>query len=390
MQNTQAYVYKENKKLRCGFTTGTCAAAAAKAAALFLLTGRKMVEIRLSTPAGKELSIPIANFEVIKDELGMVRSVTCSVQKDAGDDADVTDKLLICSQVCKCKDPGIFIDGGEGVGRITKAGLEQPIGNAAINSVPRKMISESVLQVMDEQGYENGMQVVVSVPGGAEVALRTFNPSLGIQGGISILGTSGIVEPMSEKALVDTIELDMKMHAASGEKTLLITPGNYGLQFIKDELGLQLERAVKCSNFIGEAIDMAFPNKFEGLLLVGHLGKLIKLGAGIMNTHSRNADGRIEVMITCALMAGADVELLRKLAGCITTDAMIDLLDEANLRRKTMDILMQRIEHNVQKRGYDGLLVGVVVFSQKQGILGKTKEADRLLERLKNEKVGEE
>ena len=278
------YVLSGGKRLRCGYTTGSCAAAAAKAAAIALLAGEAPARVEIGTPEGVRLDLPVEGCVLGQ---GFAR---CAVRKDAGDDIDATDGALVCAEV-RLGGEEIVVDGGEGVGRVTRAGLEQPVGAAAINRVPRLMIAHEVRGALEERGCRAGAAVVISVPGGAEIAARTYNPRLGIEGGISILGTTGIVEPMSEKALVDTILLELDSLYAGGQRTAFLCPGNYGADFARDTLGLDLEKAVKCSNFIGEALDHAVFRGFDDILLVGHAGKLAKLAAGVMNTHSSVADG---------------------------------------------------------------------------------------------------
>lgn len=375
----ETYIYKDKKKLRCGYTTGTCSAAAAKAAALMLLSGEEVKQITLQTPKGILLELPL------EETVRRKTAVSCGVRKDSGDDADVTNGLLVLAEVAKDKTPGVRITGGRGIGRVTKKGLEQEPGSFAINRIPRQMIREAVESVMEAFGYEGGLLVTISAPEGEALAARTFNPALGIEGGISILGTSGIVEPMSEKALTDTILLEMQMHAAKGERYCIITPGNYGMHFISETLALDLRRAVKCSNFIGDTLDMAPACHMEGILLVGHLGKLVKLGAGIMNTHSRYGDSRMEVLTACALEAGADISLLKAVMGCITTDEAVALLKEAGLAEPVLDILMKRIDFYLKRRAFDGMETGAVVFSNVHGLLGMTKDAQKLIERIRKE-----
>lgn len=244
------FIYKNGKKLRCGYTTGSCAAAAAKCASRILLGLNEDASVCIRTPGGKSLELPVT----VMERSGSM--VLCGVRKDAGDDADVTDGLMICARVELCPD-SIFIDGGEGVGRVTRPGLDQPVGEAAINSVPRQMIREVLAEAAEEAGYAGGFQVIISAPGGEEIAMKTFNPRLGIEGGISILGTSGIVEPMSDQAIVDTIRAQISMRMAEGVESIFITPGNYGEEFIREETSLSLDAFVKCSNFIGDALDIA-------------------------------------------------------------------------------------------------------------------------------------
>lgn len=367
------YIYRENKKLRCGYTTGSCAAAASKAAAAMLLTGREVKEISLMTPEGIKLNLAVE--EIIVSE----NKVSCGVRKDAGDDADCTDGLLIISKVSFC-DKGIIIDGGAGVGRVTKAGLEQPVGAAAINSVPRQMIREAVAEVMETCCYSGGLHVEISVPTGEKIGKKTFNPRLGIEGGISILGTSGIVEPMSQQALIATIHTEMKMKAWGGADSLLITPGNYGRDFAREHFNIDLDKGIKCSNFIGETIDMAYEFQVKRILLIGHIGKLVKIAAGIMNTHSRYADARMEVLTSAAVMSGADVCLCKKILICTTTDEALALLKENSLLEETMAYVMNKIYENLNRRAWDGLQVEVIMFSNVFGVLGETNFARDFLE----------
>lgn len=371
------YIYKDKKKLRCGYTTGSCGAAAAKAAARMLLFGETLERITLKTPGGIVLELPLE--EISRQET----KVRCAVRKDSGDDADVTDGILIFAEVEKEREPGVRITGGQGIGRVTRKGLEQEPGSYAINRVPRQMIREAVEAAADDAGYEGGLLVTLSAPEGEALAKRTFNPSLGIEGGISILGTSGIVEPMSEQALTDTIALEMRMQEAAGRQYCMITPGNYGMHFIGEALSLDLRQTVKCSNFIGDTLDMAPACHMKGVLLIGHLGKLVKLGAGIMNTHSRYGDGRMEVLTACALEAGAELSLLRDVMSCVTTDEAAALFAGAGILEAVMDRLMERIEYHLKKRVFDGIETGAVVFSNKYGLLGMTADAPALIRHMR-------
>lgn len=375
----ESYIYKDKKKLRCGYTTGSCAAAAAKAAAEMLLSQCELTEVTLRTPKGITLTLPLTQRRRTE------KAVICGVRKDSGDDADVTNGIVIFAQAEKISGAGVLITGGRGIGKVTKKGLEQEPGSYAINRVPRRMIREAVETVIEHTGYEGGVLITISAPEGEALAAKTFNPSLGIEGGISILGTSGIVEPMSEKALIDTIALEMRMHEARGERFCIITPGNYGMHFISETLSMDLSRTVKCSNFIGETIDMAPAYHMKGILLVGHLGKLVKLGAGIMNTHSREGDCRMEVLCACALRAGAGLSLLREMIDCVTTDEAVTLLKQAGILGQTMEILLQKIEYYLKKRAFDGIMTGAVVFSNMHGLLGMTKDADALIAQIKKE-----
>ena len=309
--------------MRYGFTTGSCAAAAAKAAAYMLLTGKEKKEITIETPKG------ILYHAKICDPVRGETKVSCAVQKDGGDDPDVTTGALIYAAVsfrdginaedqsehAREKEPVIVIDGGNGVGRVTRPGLDQPVGNAAINHVPREMIEKEVREVCAALDFHGTLAVEISVPGGEELAKSTFNPRLGIVGGISILGTSGIVEPMSAQALLDTIRVELRQHRALGEQLIAVSPGNYGLDFMKRTYDYDLDRSVKCSNFIGQTVDMAVECGFTHMLMTGHIGKLIKVSGGIMNTHSREADCRMELLAAAALMEDVEADLATKILG---------------------------------------------------------------------------
>ncbi len=370
------FIYKGNKKLRCGYTTGSCAAAAAKAATIMLLGNGNITRVNIQTPKGIELSLEIK--EISRDSYG----VTCAVQKDSGDDVDVTNHMLVFAEVRKISS-GIIVDGGAGIGRVTKPGLAQEIGEAAINKVPREMIIKEVKKACAEAEYRGGIEVIISIPGGEEIARKTFNPRLGIVGGLSILGTSGIVEPMSEKALVDTIRTEIRMLSAAGISYLPVSPGNYGEAFAGNTLSINQEQIVKCSNFIGETIDMAYEFKLKGMLFIGHIGKLVKLGGGIMNTHSKYADCRQEILCTCALLAGGNREVLKEILRCITTDEALSVLKREGLFDETMSILMEKIDFHLQARAFEGLKIGAIVFSNVHGMLGKTKDVDFLLDHIK-------
>ncbi|MBR1863940.1 MAG: cobalamin biosynthesis protein CbiD [Ruminococcus sp.] len=379
----ELYIYKGAKKLRCGFTTGTCAAGAAKAAAEGLLTGNTVKNTEIMTPKGIAARLDIADILTEADR------VSCSVVKDGGDDPDVTSGLRIWAAVEKA-DKGIFITGGPGVGKVTRPGLDRAVGDSAINTVPRKMIELALEEVAERYGYGGGFKVVISVPGGEEIAKKTFNPRMGIVGGISIIGTTGIVEPMSNESIVETVGREENMRKAAGYKVLLLTVGNYSEEFIRlGGTGLE-ELGVMCSNFIGESIDIAVGMGFEKILLVGHIGKLIKLGSGIMNTHSSCADGRIETLTVCAALAGVDREVLMSFQDCVTVDAALDKLREGAgtvALDRTLDILTGRIERYLQARAGSGVTVGAAVFSFRWGLELKTGCADALLKELIKEKA---
>ena len=346
--------FYQQKLLRYGYTTGSCAAGAAKAATLMLCTGRKVDRVPLMTPGGVLLELEV--LDPVLDE----KSASCAVRKDGGDDPDATSGLLIYARVQRIS-RGIQIEGGVGVGRVTKPGLDQPVGAAAINHVPRRMIQAAVQEAM--AGEPGGMEVTIYVPRGEEVGRKTFNPHLGIVGGISILGTSGIVEPMSQQALIDTTRVELNMRRALGDTDLLLTVGNYGDDFARYKLGLSLERRIKCSNFVGQTLSDAAALGFHRVLLIGHIGKLVKLGAGILNTHSSQADARMEILVSCALARGASLEALRAVAACVTTEAALRELRRFHMLEPTMEELGCRVTAQLERRFGDFLELGVVIFS---------------------------
>lgn len=377
----EEYIQKGAQKLRCGYTTGSCAAAAAKAAAFMLLRREKCGRVSLVTPKGIELELDTVNPEFSSDY------ASCGIRKDSGDDPDITDGITIFARV-EWHPSGVEIVGGEGVGIVTKDGLNQPKGAAAINSVPRKMIADSVNEAAEECGYGGGFRVTVSVPNGAEIARKTYNPRMGIEGGISIIGTSGIVEPMSSAALVDTIRLEQKMRRAEGCDNLLLTLGNYGADFLKRELPFALEKSVKCSNFVGEAIESALENGFQSILIVGHIGKLVKLGAGIMNTHSAEADGRMDVLVTCGVLAGVDGERLKTLPDCATVDAAIAILNETGKLSEVFEILGKRAQNYLNAKVKNSVKIAALMFSDKYGVLVRTPDCNEILNRISEEYNG--
>ena len=371
------YIRSGQKQLRCGYTTGTCAALAAAGAARLLLTGTAPESVRLLTPKGLVVEVALEECRLVG---GAARA---AVVKDGGDDIDVTSGHRIAAQVEKIAS-GIEIEGGEGVGRVTKPGLEQPVGAAAINRVPRQMIAAALEEACAESGYAGGLRAVISVPDGAAIAEKTFNPMLGIEGGISILGTSGIVEPMSERAIVDTIALEIRQAAANGARRLLLTPGNYGMDFLRrsgvDTQGIP---CVKYSNFIGDAIDIAVTEGIKSALVVGHIGKLVKLAGGIMNTHSRVADCRSELFCAHAALCGADRALCRALMDAVTTDECIALLDGALLREAVLQSLLEAVQRHLDRRAAGAIRLGAVTFSNEYGLLGSTEGAKELLRQWK-------
>ena len=364
-----------DKKLRSGFTTGSCAAAAAKAAAWMLLTRTEKTNISIITPKGDAFDAYILDIQKTAD------SVKCAVRKDGGDDPDVTTGALIYAEVRFSDAVGIRLDGGEGVGRITRPGLDQPVGEAAINSVPRSMIKQEVNEVAEACGYDGGFDVIISVPGGEEIAARTFNPRLGIEGGISIIGTSGVVEPMSEQAILETIKVELRQQKAEGCKVAFISPGNYGLDFMKASYEIDLDRSVKCSNYIGLTVDMIKELGFKGMLLTGHAGKLVKVAGGIMNTHSREADCRMEIIAAAAVKEGAGKDLILGILDCLTTEEAFAKLryEDAALAEHTASRLMKNILASLSRRSGGGLRIECIMYTKENGLIAASDGAEDMI-----------
>ena len=371
------------KELRKGFTTGSCGAAAAKAALYMLLTGSVKDEIEIITPGG-------AVFRTeVKDTFREGNRVRCAVVKDGGDDPDVTTGLHVTAEV-RAEERGdgaleIQIEGGPGVGRVTLPGLDQPVGNAAINRVPRQMIEKELTEVAELLDFRGRIRVILSVPGGEAAAERTFNPRLGIEGGISILGTTGIVEPMSTRAILDTIRVELNQRKALGDRIAAVSPGNYGLNFMQETYGYDLNRSVKCSNYVGDTVDMVREMGFRGMLLTGHIGKLIKVSGGIMNTHSKEGDARMELLAAGVIRAGGSTDTLRGILNCRVTEEALGIIQAESpaLLRKSMESVMDRILYYLRKRAGKELPVECILYSNEFGLLAASPGAMDMLEELR-------
>lgn len=371
------------KKLRKGFTTGSCGAAAAKAALYMLLTGSVKDEIEIITPGG-------AVFRTaVKDIFREGNRVRCAVVKDGGDDPDVTTGLHVTAEVlAEDRTDGaleIQIEGGPGVGRVTLPGLDQPVGNAAINRVPRQMIEKELSELAELLDFRGRIRVILSVPGGEAAAERTFNPRLGIEGGISILGTTGIVEPMSTRAILDTIRVELNQRKALGDRIAAVSPGNYGLNFMKETYGYDLNRSVKCSNYVGDTVDMVREMDFRGMLLTGHIGKLIKVSGGIMNTHSKEGDARMELLAAGVIRAGGSMDTLRGILNCRVTEEALGIIQAESpaLLRTSMESVMDWILYYLRKRAGEELPVECILYSNEFGLLAASPGAMDMLEKLR-------
>lgn len=370
-----AFTIKNQKRMRLGYTTGSCAAAASAGAVQWLLTGEAPVQISLQTPKGVLLLLEPACISRSEHE------AVCAICKDSGDDPDVTNGIRIFSKVTFAPSDTV-IEGGDGVGRVTKPGLACAVGEAAINPAPRKQIYEAVHSCAQRLGYHRGFHITISAENGGMIAKKTFNEKLGVIGGISILGTSGIVEPMSEKAMIDTIHVEMNSAKAQGNRIVVGCPGNYGKAFCKTHLGLDDVPIITMANYIGDTLDYAVYHGMEGILLIGHAGKLIKLAAGIMQTHSSYADGRHEILTAHAALCGAPNHILSALMHCTTVDHGIEILKTCGLHQEVFRCIGEKIDQNIASRVRHQMKTACVMFTNENGVLWRSETADQLIAQL--------
>lgn len=368
------YSYVNGKKLRKGFTTGTCATAATAAAISMILNQDIEEKVTVSTANGVEVTMDIKN-----PSFGEL-TASAAVEKDGGDDADATHGLLIYSTVTLLPDSTeIIIDGGEGVGRVTQKGLKCDVGMAAINPTPRAMIEKTARQLL---GPDCGAEIIISVPGGEETAKLTYNSRLGIVGGISILGTTGIVNPMSEDSWKASITIELTMLYNQGYRSVVLAPGNYGEDFATNVLGIPPHRIVNMSNFVGHVLKEVQRIGFTRVLMVGHMGKFVKVAGGIFSTHSKDSDARMEIIMANLALLGAPVELLEKVDQCITTDAAGTLIEEYHYEevyQVLVDKMKFRSERLLRNRKPE-VSIDVVTFGTEVGYLASTQTLEEIAE----------
>ncbi|MDO4188006.1 MAG: cobalt-precorrin-5B (C(1))-methyltransferase CbiD [Lachnospiraceae bacterium] len=375
-----------DKKIKNGFTTGSCAAAATKAALMMLISGKKINEIKIITPSSDIYSPQICNAAIAKlykGKLSIGDYASASVIKESGDDPDITNSLEIVSFVTFVEGQRrITIKGGEGVGKVTRPGLDQPVGEYAINSTPRKMITEVVEELLENNDIDYGVEVTISVPKGCEIAEKTFNPHMGIEGGISIIGTTGIVKPMSTEALVETIKLDINMQYSEGKKTCIIVPGNYGVTFLTNKMNVSDKDIVLCSNFAGDSVKMAVDAGFRKILFCSHIGKMIKVSGGVLNTHSMYGDRRMEFMVDAFVEAVNNnqgkientrvTEIKNRIMECVSTTAALDVISEIDFVKEVSSVIVNRTVGHLSDACDNKAEINVILYENNYGELARS------------------
>ena len=376
----EEYVYIDGKKYRRGYTTGSCATAASKAATYMLLTKKKIKTINIDTPKGIPLTLDVQNISLNNDY------VECSIKKDGGDDIDATHTMDIYAKaeiIDRENGEGIIVCGGYGIGVVTKKGLSVEVGKAAINPTPMKMINYEIRKVIGEDisatlGEGKSLKITISAPKGEEIAKKTFNPRLGIIGGISIIGTTGIVEPMSDEGWKKSLSIELKMKKEQGLDKIILVPGNHGEEFIQNELGLDIKYVVRMSNFVGYMLMEAKRMGYKKILLAGHIGKFIKVSAGIFHTHSKVADARNEIMISNLALMGAPLEFLQEIDKCVTAEGAVEIIDQSEYTG-VYEILCNKCRDRVKQHlGDDDIEVGVYMFRMDKSYLAKSANAESI------------
>ena len=358
------YALVNGKKLRYGFTTGSAATAAAKSAAEFLINGNYSENVEIILPTNEKLLIETKTLEIIDDYS------ICSIIKDAGDDPDITNGIEIFAKVRKIERNEIKIIGGIGVGKVTKKGLAIEIGDWAINPVPRQMIRENLSEYIKDKNF--GLEVEISVPNGEEIAKRTLNEKLGVIGGISILGTTGIVKPMSEEAFKKSLDVELEVLLAEiGKKEVIFSFGNYGKKYAIEKLGINEKEILITSNFIGYMLESAANKGVQSIKIIGNIGKVIKVAGGIFHTHNRVADGRLEILASNALLCGESTENLIKIMNSNTTEEAINYIENRDVFRLLSSKVKEKCESYIKRCGKE-IKVEVLIFSNEIGELGRS------------------
>ena len=375
----EEYVYIDGKKYRRGYTTGSCAAAAAKASVHMLFTNKKIENINIDTPKGIPLTLKVKNIEIRNNY------ASCSIEKDGGDDIDATHTMDIFAkaELISRENEEIIVTSGVGIGIVTKKGLSVEVGKPAINPVPMKMIRSEIAKVLGENNKllnkDKSLKITIFAPKGEEIAEKTFNPRLGIVGGISILGTTGIVEPMSEDGWKKSLSIELEMKKAQGMDKIILVPGNHGEEFIREQLKIDMNNCVRMSNFVGYMLNEAKRLGFKKILMAGHIGKFIKISAGIFNTHSKICDARNEIMIANLALMGAGLDFIKEINECVTAEGAVEIIDKSKYT-EIYNVLCNKCKERVEEYLNEDIQVEVYMFRMDKSLLGKSTNADLLTE----------
>lgn len=361
----EPYVQKDGKTLRRGYTTGTCAAAAAKAATKMLYNKEEVDKVKVALPTGDEVTLTIVDRDIQDEE------ASCCVIKDAGDDPDVTNGAKICAKATKVTS-GVTIKGGEGVGKMTKNGLEVAVGEAAINPVPMKMIKDEVKKTLPPR---KGVEIKIYVPNGEKLAEKTLNKKLGIKGGISIIGTTGIVEPMSIDAFKKSLSPQIDIAKAAGFEELVLVPGRIS-EKNAIKAGVPDDAVIQMGNFVGFILKECTRKGVKKVLLYGRTGKLVKVSAGIFDTHSKTADARLETIAANAASQGAEKETINKILDANTTEEAKEILKREGLL-SVFNIIAEKASTHATEYTENKLDIGTIITSRKGEIIGKDQNSRR-------------
>lgn len=363
------------KILRNGYTTGACAAAGVKAA-LILMTSKKVVDsVEIIALDGTILTIPIKNIKL--NSSNNSESIVSEVIKDSGDDPDITNGASVFTTVKRIEGNEIVFKAGEGIGTVTKSGLSVPIGEPAINPKPRELIKNVVKEFFNDP---IGLEVTISIPGGAELAKKTLNPTLGVEGGLSVIGTTGVLRPMSEEAFKKSLVPQIDVALAAGFDSLIFVPGKIG-EVAALKLGLPKEAIVETSNFIGYMLEAAAEREVRNILLLGHIGKLAKVAAGVFYTHNRIADGRLETIAAYAAAEGLGYKAVKQILNANTTEEAVNIITENGFDR-VYDKIAKRASTRAYRYIFGKVYVGTILIDRENDILGKDKFADEILKYL--------
>lgn len=360
-----------------GVTTGTSAAAVAKAAAKMLIFDTKINSISVMTMEGVLFDADVFHVEIDHTY------VSCAVRMPREDFPGIEDDVLIYAKAefesHFNENPVVTILGGAGIGRVKKPGLNIPVGNAAISEVPLSMIEEAVLEELNKAGITSEIVITLSVPNGFEIAKKLHNPRIGIEGGISIMGTSVTLEPVGIRAKIDTIHMELNQRHALGFRYVAIALDDHGREFLKDTYGYDIERSVKCIDFLGETIDHAKELGFKELIVSGNIEKLIKVAGGIMNTHQRESDCRMEILSSIAILEGGDAELARNVLSCVSVEEALGIIKQKGLYDAVIKRVTDRIIFHLNRRADESIGFQCILFSGEDKLLSETKGVDKWL-----------